>query len=64
MRAKFRIAALWNGRSAALRHMRESLARASPDGSLNWLLYAIVAGIAMHHISVVIQELRRSPFGT
>lgn len=46
MQAKVRFGEVLQGHRQAWGHMRETLAKASPDGARNWLLYAIIAGIA------------------
>lgn len=57
MRARFRFGLVWRGAGDALSHMRETLARGSPDGRANWLVYAIIVGL----IAVVIGRLVARP---
>lgn len=57
MRTKFRFGLVWRGHQQAWSHMRETLAKASPDGQANWLLHAVIAGI----VSLVAGRLLTKP---
>jgi small-conductance mechanosensitive channel len=57
MRAKFRLGLVLKGHREAWANMKETLAKASPNGRPNWLFEAIIAGI----VSVVIGRLLTKP---